>query len=85
MFEHKLIMVVKTITITEEAYNALKRLKKEEESFSEVVLRLTTQKNGQNLRAFLGAWDISDDEILQVDKALKNAKGGHYKSQVNFD
>lgn len=33
-------MVVKTITVTEEAYNAIKRLKTDNESFSELFNRL---------------------------------------------
>ncbi|WP_290598268.1 MULTISPECIES: antitoxin VapB family protein [unclassified Archaeoglobus] len=34
-------MAHKTLTISEEAYNALKKLKKRGESFSDVILRIT--------------------------------------------
>jgi predicted CopG family antitoxin len=34
-------MAVKTITITEQAYNSLKWIKKENESFSELFLRIS--------------------------------------------
>ena len=34
-------MAVKTITITEEAYNHLKSAKSEEESFTEAIIRIT--------------------------------------------
>ena len=34
-------MSVKTITITEEAYNHLKSAKGEEESFTEAIIRIT--------------------------------------------
>ena len=34
-------MTHRTLTISEEAYNALKRLKREGESFSDVILRIT--------------------------------------------
>jgi len=34
-------MAVKTITITEDAYEALKRMKRDDESFSELFLRLS--------------------------------------------
>lgn len=37
-------MVVKTITVTEDAYNALKKDKEENESFSEVILRTHGKK-----------------------------------------
>ncbi len=39
-------MVIKSLTITEEAYNALKTLKYNNESFSEVILRLSKEKIG---------------------------------------
>jgi len=42
MFKHT--MVVKTLTITEDAYNSLKQLKHEGESFSEVIKRVSGQK-----------------------------------------
>jgi predicted CopG family antitoxin len=34
-------MVVKTITVTEDAYEAMKRLKREYESFSDLFLRIS--------------------------------------------
>ena len=37
-------MVTKTLTITKEAYDALKKVKKDGESFSKTVLRITTPK-----------------------------------------
>jgi len=38
-------MAVKTITITEGAYNSLKSLKGENESFSEVIGRITKKRS----------------------------------------
>ncbi len=46
-------MAVRTITITDTAYQALARLKKDNESFSEVVKRLT--KQAHPLTEFAGA------------------------------
>lgn len=37
-------MATKTITVTENAYESLKALKKEEESFSDVLLRIGEKK-----------------------------------------
>jgi predicted CopG family antitoxin len=37
-------MAVKTITITTEAYDAIKNLKKPEESFSELFIRISPKK-----------------------------------------
>ena len=45
-------MVVKNIAITEEAYNSLKHLKREDQSFSKVILSLTTEKKGDLMEVF---------------------------------
>jgi len=47
-------MPTKTITITEEAYERLRREKMEGESFSEVIIRLTERKRG--IDEFAGIW-----------------------------
>lgn len=55
-------MAVKTLTITEEAYNQLKLLKENYESFSEFFLRLAGEKTNQAER-FLGAAKLSEGEL----------------------
>jgi predicted CopG family antitoxin len=47
-------MSVKTVTLSADAYEALAALKREGESFSEVVRRLT--KKNHSLLEFAGAW-----------------------------
>jgi hypothetical protein len=47
-------MTVKTVTLTEDAYNALAALKNEGESFSQLVTRLAGSRT--LLSAFAGAW-----------------------------
>lgn len=47
-------MAHKTITISEEAYRVLKRMKRPNESFTKLVLRLAqTRKTSRDLLAFL--------------------------------
>ena len=46
MFKRTCTMVVKTLTIKEKAYDALYGLKRENESFSDVILRLAEEKKG---------------------------------------
>ena len=57
-------MPTKTISITIEAYERLKREKLEGESFSDVIIRLT-EKNKKDLLEFAGAWK-EDEEIEKV-------------------
>ena len=54
--------MVKTITINDEAYAALKKLKQTpRDSFSKVILRLTGKK--RSLLEFAGVWkDMSQEE-----------------------
>ncbi len=78
-------MTVKTLTIKEEVYNILKKLKKEDESFSDLLLRLAKQINGQNLEKFLGAWDIQDEEMEKINKEIDNSKKKHAPNLVKLD
>ena len=57
-------MPSKTITITLEAYERLKKEKKNGESFSDVILRLTGKK--RDLLEFAGRWKDSGDEIERI-------------------
>jgi predicted CopG family antitoxin len=47
-------MATKTLTITEDAYNLLKGRKLENESFSQEITRLLTEKKKKNLVDFFG-------------------------------
>lgn len=58
-------MVVKTITITEEAYRSLRARKMGEESFSDVILRLTKRRP---LRDFVGI--LSPESADAIRKAI---------------
>ena len=64
-------MASKTITITEDVYQLLKLLKKQDESFSELLRRLAMQVNGQKLEAFFGLWDINDQEYKEIQEDIK--------------
>ncbi|HMF33870.1 MAG TPA: antitoxin VapB family protein [Candidatus Lokiarchaeia archaeon] len=57
-------MVTKTITITETAYNLLKRKKRPDESFSDLITRFF----GENVSIveFYGAWEGDDEEWSEI-------------------
>ena len=62
-------MVTKKISITEEAYKALQREKREEsESFTETILRLT-RRTGKLSDSF-GSWEMSDEEEARMQQKL---------------
>ena len=66
-------MAHKTITISEKAYNSLKSLKKKNESFTDVILRITSsRKQKEDLIAWLNARSPSDDLIDSIDSVYKN-------------
>lgn len=55
-------MAVKTITITEDAYGALKKLKDTNESFSKTILRISKRKS---LNDFFGILSRESGEKLE--------------------
>ncbi len=63
-------MVIKSLTITEEAYNALKTMKHGDESFSEVIVRLSQEKIGLTAK-FFGALKMSDREAKEVEQKIR--------------
>jgi len=64
----------KTITITREAYEALVREKRARESFSDVVLRLTSRR--AKLSDYFGVWKMDDAEYDKLTRELKNVWKG---------
>jgi predicted CopG family antitoxin len=61
-------MATKTISITEEAYEALLREKTDKESFTETILRIT-KKSGKLSDSF-GAWKMTDEEAEKMRSDL---------------
>ncbi len=63
-------MAHKTLTISEEAYDALAELKNEGESFTELIKRLTAPLRKKKLSEFIGV--LKDDE--KFEKATIEAR-----------
>ncbi len=64
-------MAHKTLTISEEAYNALKKLKREGESFSDVILRLT---KSHGLLEYVLSTEFSNDLAESIEEVYKSRK-----------
>ena len=63
-------VAVKTVTLSEDAYNALVAIKEEGESFSEVIRRLT--RGRRSLFDFAGDWkDFAEDQMSSYRSFLK--------------
>lgn len=69
-------MAVKTITITEEAYEALRRIKERDRSFSEVIIEIT-RGNKNHLDKFFG--------VLKGSKVLNDLRKNIKKYRMQAD
>ncbi len=66
-------MVTKTLTITKDAYERLKVLKKPDESFSKVIKRITEDK--QDIMRFAGILsDLSDEDIEEMKQSIRELR-----------
>ena len=71
-------MTSKNISITEDVYKKLMKIKGENESFSELILRLLRiQKN--NMEKTFGAWNLSKEERSEIWEDISNRSGRSWK------
>jgi len=54
--------MTKVISLSERAYGTLKKLKRPNESFSDLVLRMASQGERRSILEFAGTWKGSDVE-----------------------
>lgn len=71
-------MATKNISITEEAYRRLFCLKKKNESFSEIIVRITGKTN---LRDFFGA--LSKENALELENNINKRRKENKKLSEN--
>lgn len=63
-------MTQKTVSLSEEAYEKLRRVKKEGESFSQVILRLIDREANLHILDFAGAFEESSEEWETIEKEI---------------
>ncbi len=65
-------MTVKTITVTEDAYNVLKGMKQGDESFSDLIKRIGSQK--RSVLDFVGILRDSETSAGEFQKTVKESR-----------
>jgi predicted CopG family antitoxin len=66
-----MVMAHKTLTISEEAYDALARLKSKDESFTEVILRLAQRKSKGNLLDYVRSFAPDNELADRIEEVVK--------------
>ncbi|MHA1856200.1 MAG: antitoxin VapB family protein [Promethearchaeota archaeon] len=77
-------MASKTISITEEVYNRLVKLKDKNESFSQLFQRMLDVYH-QNLKDCFGIWNISDEDYSTVWEDITYRKGRKWKHNQKME
>jgi len=74
--------VARTITVSEEAYQALRRLKREGESFSQLILRLVREaERRRRLSSLAGAWgDVGEEEARRMLEEARRELGRGWRA-----
>ncbi len=75
-------MATKTITIMEDAYEKLAREKRKDESFSDVIRRITSNNN--DLTKFFGILNENEVKIIN-DTIYEGRKRGRIRSKKGDD
>ncbi len=67
-------MAHKTITVSEEAYKALARMKGEKESFTEAILRIARKREEGTLLDFLKAIKPDEEFAAILEEVIKERR-----------
>lgn len=77
--------MTKVISISDDAYDGLHRIKTKEESFTKVILRLTSQEKSKSLTDFFGAWPGNKSELSKIKKELERGRKAFKSREVCFN
>jgi len=71
MYVYLEIMPHRTITVSEEAYRALSERKSKKESFTDVILRLASERgNASKLLALIRSFEADEELAANIEKAM---------------
>lgn len=74
----------KIVSLSEEAYNALKSIKREEESFNDLILRLVQKPDQKEILSLAGTWQGSDEETEKILEIIYENREKTKSSRVNL-
>ncbi len=74
----------KLVNISDSTYAALKQMKQERESFSEVIKRLIVKSKKRPLLDFLGSWPGSEEELDKINLKLIEDRKSLKTREVRF-
>ncbi len=63
-------MTQKTISLSEKAYNELKKNKKKDESFSKTILRILGNRDNSDVMSLAGAFNEKSEEWEKIENIL---------------
>ncbi len=73
-------MGTKTISIMDDAYEILLKAKRKDESFSDVIRRMSAKKD---ITKYIGAWNMSDSEAEDIKNIIKDLRKKSDKELIN--
>ncbi|MFQ5838772.1 MAG: antitoxin VapB family protein [Thermoplasmata archaeon] len=77
-------MAHKTLTISEEAYKALTRIKREGESFTQLVLRLVPRHTARDLLEYIEGQEPDHDLADSIEQVYRSRGLAHLRG-VEFE
>ena len=76
--------MVKPVSLSNQAYEVLSGIKKEDESFSDVILRLSFKHKRGNLMKFFGKWPGDKNDLDRIKRMIENDRKKLKLREVNF-
>jgi len=77
MYVYTYSMATKTITLTDEAYERLREMKRDDESFTDVVLRVTG--SDRDVMKGFGSW--ADTDLRDAVEATRNELDADFEAR----
>ena len=76
--------MVKPVSLSNEAYEVLSSMKKENESFSDVILRLSISHKKSDLMKFFGKWPGDKKDLDKIEEVINKDRKKFKLREVRF-